>query len=91
MEYLIVKVLGFDLSVPTPFALITAMCTMNNVPEKPKFLAMVKVPSLIQYESSKWVCSFSIFASFPCLKVKRTSASCLVNCLPVQLPLPTTL
>ncbi|XP_030766387.1 cyclin-A2 isoform X2 [Sitophilus oryzae] len=40
MEHLIVKVLGFDLSVPTPLTFITSMCSMNKLEEKTKFLAM---------------------------------------------------
>uniref|UniRef100_A0AAR5P4W5 Cyclin N-terminal domain-containing protein n=2 Tax=Dendroctonus ponderosae TaxID=77166 RepID=A0AAR5P4W5_DENPD len=55
MEYLIVKVLGFDLSVPTPFALITAMCTMNNISEKPKFLAMY-LCELSMLEGETYLC-----------------------------------
>ncbi|XP_060532142.1 cyclin-A2 [Cylas formicarius] len=40
MEHLILKVLGFDLSIPTPLAFITAMCAINKISEKVKFLAM---------------------------------------------------
>lgn len=40
MEHLILKVLGFDLSLPTPLSFITAMCCLNKMEEKTKFLAM---------------------------------------------------
>lgn len=41
MEHLIVKVLGFDLSVPTPLSFITAISCINKIEEKVRFLAMV--------------------------------------------------
>nr|CAI5852423.1 unnamed protein product [Callosobruchus analis] len=41
MEQLILKVLGFDLSVPTPLSFITAICSMNKMNEKTQYLAMV--------------------------------------------------
>nr|CAI5852421.1 unnamed protein product [Callosobruchus analis] len=40
MEQLILKVLGFDLSVPTPLSFITAICSMNKMNEKTQYLAM---------------------------------------------------
>uniref|UniRef100_A0A336MS83 Cyclin-A2 n=1 Tax=Culicoides sonorensis TaxID=179676 RepID=A0A336MS83_CULSO len=40
MEQLILKVLSFDLTVPTPLAFITLYSIMNEVPDKVKFLAM---------------------------------------------------
>ncbi|KAL1509076.1 hypothetical protein ABEB36_003874 [Hypothenemus hampei] len=40
MEHLIVKVLGFDLSVPTPLSFINVMCTINRFEIKTRFLAM---------------------------------------------------
>ncbi|VEN40363.1 unnamed protein product [Callosobruchus maculatus] len=40
MEQLILKVLGFDLSVPTPLSFITAICSMNKINEKTTYLAM---------------------------------------------------
>lgn len=41
MEHLILKVLSFDLSIPTPLTFITAMCISNNLNEKTMYLAMV--------------------------------------------------
>lgn len=41
MEHLILKVLGFDLSVPTPLTFITAMCVTNKLTEETMYLAMV--------------------------------------------------
>lgn len=41
MEHLILKVLGFDLSVPTPLTFITAMCVTNKLSEETMYLAMV--------------------------------------------------
>ncbi|KAF7283214.1 cyclin A [Rhynchophorus ferrugineus] len=40
MEHLIVKVLGFDLSVPTPLTFVTSMCCRNKLDDKTKYLAM---------------------------------------------------
>ncbi|XP_066245550.1 G2/mitotic-specific cyclin-A [Euwallacea similis] len=40
MEHLVVKVLGFDLSAATPLTFVTAMCTINKIEEKTKFLAL---------------------------------------------------
>ncbi|CAH1105304.1 unnamed protein product [Psylliodes chrysocephalus] len=40
MEHLILKVLGFDLSVPTPLTFITAMCVSNKLSDKTMYLAM---------------------------------------------------
>lgn len=45
MEHLIVKVLGFDLSAPTPLAFLTTFCSICPVDEKIKFLAMVSILS----------------------------------------------
>lgn len=41
MEHLIIKILSFDLSIPTPLTFITATCIINKQPEKIMFLAMV--------------------------------------------------
>lgn len=46
MEHLILKVLGFDLSIPTPLTFITAMCVMNNLNQKTTYLAMVSYMSI---------------------------------------------
>nr|XP_023029012.1 G2/mitotic-specific cyclin-A-like [Leptinotarsa decemlineata] len=40
MEHLILKVLGFDLSVPTPLSFITATCVTNRLSEKTMYLSM---------------------------------------------------
>lgn len=40
MEQLILKVLSFDLTVPTPFVFTNTYCVMNDVPEKVKYLTM---------------------------------------------------
>lgn len=40
MEQLILKVLGFDLSVPTTLVFTTVYCVMNDVPDKVKFMCM---------------------------------------------------
>uniref|UniRef100_A0A6P7GC24 G2/mitotic-specific cyclin-A-like n=1 Tax=Diabrotica virgifera virgifera TaxID=50390 RepID=A0A6P7GC24_DIAVI len=40
MEQLILKVLSFDLSIPTPLTFITAMCVSNNLSDKTMYLAM---------------------------------------------------
>ncbi|KAJ8949827.1 hypothetical protein NQ318_000526 [Aromia moschata] len=40
MEHLILKVLGFDLSVPTPLTFITAICITNKLSDKIMYLAM---------------------------------------------------
>lgn len=40
MEQLILKVLGFDLSVPTTLVFTTVYCVMNDVPDKVKFMSM---------------------------------------------------
>lgn len=42
MEHLILKVLSFDLSIPTPLSFITAMCISNKLNEKTMYLAMVR-------------------------------------------------
>lgn len=47
MEHLILKVLGFDLSVPTPLTFITAMCVTNKLTDQTMFLAMVCIISYI--------------------------------------------
>lgn len=41
MEQLILKVLGFDLSVPTTLVFTTVYCVMNDVPDKVKHMCMV--------------------------------------------------
>lgn len=50
MEHLIVKVLGFDLSAPTPLAFITTICSICTVDEKTKFLAMVSILTFAKNE-----------------------------------------
>ncbi|XP_055598021.1 G2/mitotic-specific cyclin-A-like [Uranotaenia lowii] len=40
MEQLILKVLGFDLSVPTTLVFTTLYCVMNDVPDKVKYMCM---------------------------------------------------
>ncbi|XP_055631616.1 G2/mitotic-specific cyclin-A [Toxorhynchites rutilus septentrionalis] len=40
MEQLILKVLGFDLSVPTPLVFTTLYCVMNDVPDTVKYMSM---------------------------------------------------
>lgn len=40
MEHLILRVLSFDLTVPTPLAFLTDFCTSNNLSEKIQYLAM---------------------------------------------------
>ncbi|XP_033320775.2 cyclin A isoform X1 [Megalopta genalis] len=40
MEHLILRVLSFDLSVPTTLTFLIDYCMCNNLPEKIKFLAM---------------------------------------------------
>lgn len=41
MEHLILRVLSFDLTVPTPLTFLMEYCISNNLSEKIKFLAMV--------------------------------------------------
>lgn len=41
MEQLILKVLSFDLTVPTSLVFTTLYCIMNDIPDKVKFLTMV--------------------------------------------------
>lgn len=41
MEHLIIKILSFDLSIPTPLTFITATCIINKLSEKTMNLAMV--------------------------------------------------
>lgn len=43
MEMLIVKILDFDLSIPTPYTFITAVCIANKMQEKVMYLAMVSL------------------------------------------------
>ncbi|XP_051168900.1 cyclin-A2 [Leptopilina boulardi] len=40
MEHLILRVLSFDLTVPTPLSFLMEYCTSNNLSEKSQFLAM---------------------------------------------------
>uniref|UniRef100_A0A1Q3FVN6 Putative g1/s-specific cyclin e n=1 Tax=Culex tarsalis TaxID=7177 RepID=A0A1Q3FVN6_CULTA len=40
MEQLILKVLGFDLSVPTTLVFTSVYCVMNDVPDKVKYMCM---------------------------------------------------
>lgn len=42
MEQLILKVLSFDLSVPTSLVFINVYAIMNDIPDKVKYLAMVR-------------------------------------------------
>lgn len=46
MEHLILRVLSFDLTVPTPLAFLKDYCISNNLSEKIKFLAMVSMISI---------------------------------------------
>lgn len=41
MEHLILKVLSFDLSTPTPLAFISLFCISNGLTERTRYLAMV--------------------------------------------------
>lgn len=41
MEMLILRILDFNLSIPTPYTFITAICISSELPEKIMFLAMV--------------------------------------------------
>uniref|UniRef100_A0A182SS38 Cyclin N-terminal domain-containing protein n=1 Tax=Anopheles maculatus TaxID=74869 RepID=A0A182SS38_9DIPT len=41
MEQLILKVLSFDLTVPTSLVFINTYCVMNDVPDNVKYLAMI--------------------------------------------------
>jgi len=41
MEQLILKVLSFDLTVPTTYVFMNNYAIINNIPDKIKFLAMV--------------------------------------------------
>lgn len=43
MEHLILKVLSFDLSVPTPLTFINAICIAAKLNEKTMYLAMVSI------------------------------------------------
>lgn len=43
MEHLILKVLAFDLSVPTPLTFIAAMSISTHQAEKVTYLAMVSI------------------------------------------------
>ena len=43
MEHLILRVLSFDLTVPTPLAFLMEYCISNNLSEKVQFLAMVRI------------------------------------------------
>lgn len=40
MEHLILRVLSFDLTIPTPLSFLMEYCTSNNLSEKSQFLAM---------------------------------------------------
>lgn len=46
MENLILRVLSFDLTVPTHFTFLTEYCISNNLSDKIKFLAMVSFNKL---------------------------------------------
>ena len=46
MEHLILKVLAFDLSVPTTLSFITSFCASAELPETTMFLAMVRMNHL---------------------------------------------
>lgn len=43
MEHLILKVLGFDLSVPTQLSFISLYCIENNLGDKTQYMAMVRI------------------------------------------------
>lgn len=59
MEQLILKVLGFDLSVPTTLVFTTVYCVMNDVPDKVKHMCMVSI--VVAPESSRIVNAQDIF------------------------------
>jgi hypothetical protein len=46
MEHLILKVLAFDLSVPTTLSFITSFSSSTDLPETAMFLAMVSMNHL---------------------------------------------
>ena len=46
MEHLILKVLAFDLSVPTTLSFITSFSASTDLPETTMFLAMVRMNNL---------------------------------------------
>ena len=46
MEHLILKVLAFDLSVPTTLSFITSFAASTDLPETTMFLAMVRMNHL---------------------------------------------
>lgn len=49
MEHLILRVLSFDLTVPTPLTFLMEYCISNNLSEKIKFLAMVNTLHMFPY------------------------------------------
>ncbi|XP_049298829.1 G2/mitotic-specific cyclin-A [Anopheles funestus] len=57
MEQLMLKVLSFDLTVPTSLVFINSYCVMNDVPDKVKYLAM-------------YLCELSLLEADPYLTYK---------------------
>lgn len=62
MEHLILKVLSFDLSIPTPLSFITAMCISNKLNEKTMYLAMVSLV-IITYVMISFILNFFQYLS----------------------------
>lgn len=60
MEHLIIKILSFDLSIPTPLTFITATCIINKQPEKTMFLAMVSCEILFIFSCNTLNYSFKL-------------------------------
>lgn len=71
MEHLILKVLSFDLSVPTPLTFITAMCISNKLNEKTMYLAMVSLVAHLVAHLHFYIFVFSILANYQCLRLNR--------------------
>lgn len=67
MEQLILKVLSFDLTVPTSLVFTTLYCIMNEIPDKVKFLTMVSLNLLLKIlATANFVHIFSICLSCQC-------------------------
>lgn len=63
MENLILRVLSFDLTVPTHYTFLMEYCISNNLSDKIKFLAMVNF-NKYKYSEFLNVIIFSKFNSF---------------------------
>ncbi|EDS26405.1 cyclin a [Culex quinquefasciatus] len=63
MEQLILKVLGFDLSVPTTLVFTSVYCVMNDVPDKVKYMCM----SRLDYPKASYLCELSLLDADPYL------------------------